>query len=87
MKRKKLSLHVNREVEANEVSSPRVVVHPLVSITDAPAGLQELKVKDSQGKRIGFFQVTASEMDDQLLEDLHDRQARHAHAAANLSLR
>lgn len=80
MKRKKLSLHVNREVEASAVPSlDRSLVHPIVEVADAPSGLTELKVRDSKGTRIGFFQVSARDLDDELMEALHDWQARHAH--------
>lgn len=80
MKRKKLSLHVNREVEASQVPSlDRPLVHPLVEVADPPSGLCELKVRDSQGHRIGFFQISGADLDDELMEALHDWQARHAH--------
>ena len=74
MKRKKLSLHVNREVAAAHTDC-----HPVVHTLDPPSGLHELKVRDSEGNRIGFFQISASEMDDELLEALHDWQGRHSH--------
>lgn len=79
MKRKKLSLHVNRKDAAREPRSPQPLVIPVVQVSDAPSGLLEIKVRDSQGNRMGFFQIAAAEVDDQLLEDLHDWQARHSH--------
>ena len=44
MKRQKLSLHVNRDVEVQPVRSlEREIVLPLVEVADAPAGLTEIK--------------------------------------------
>jgi len=43
--------------------------------------MRELKVRDAKGNRIGFFQIATLEVDDQLLEDLHDWQARHPRGA------
>lgn len=52
---------------------------PVVEVTDAPRGLVELKIRDSRGTRIGFFQVASSDLDEELVSDLHAWQARHAH--------
>ena len=80
MKRKKLSLHVNRKVEAGPVPLlDRPIVHPIVEVSDAPFGLLELKVRDSAGDRIGFLQISAENFDDELKEDLLAWQSRHAH--------
>jgi len=85
---KKLCLHVNPKIEAEApVSSlDRPHVDPVVECLDAPDGLTELKVRDSKGNRIGFFQVSARDLDNELCDDLMAWQARHAHAGASLSL-
>ena len=77
MKRQKLSLHVNRDVETTPapLSDNRF---PVVKVIDSPEGLTEFKVRNASGVRIGFFQVSASALDDTLLEAMHDWQARHA---------
>lgn len=80
MRRKKLSLHVNRKVEAVPVPSlERPLVHPLAEEGNPPSGLREIKVRDSQGARIGSLQVSAADLDDELIEDLRAWQSRHAH--------
>lgn len=62
------------------------LIPPVVEIADAARGLIELKVKDSRGARIGFFQIAASDMDDELMEDLQDWQQRHCHEGGSLSI-
>jgi hypothetical protein len=80
MKPKKLSLHVNREVEASPVPSlDRPIVHPLAEVRDPASGLYEMIARDSQGNRIGFLQISAPDMDNELVDALRDWQARHAH--------
>lgn len=61
-------------------------IWPVVEVADAARGLIELKVKDSRGARIGFFQIASSDMDDELLDALKDWQARHSHEGGSLSL-
>jgi hypothetical protein len=85
-RKKKLTLHVNRKIAASEAHSLLMPVEPIVSVTDAPSGLHELRVRDSQGNRIGFFQIAAIAVDEQLLEDLHDWRARHAGVVTSLNL-
>ena len=58
----------------------------LVEVSDAPEGLTEIKVKDSRGHRIGFFQVSAGDMDDELMDALVDWQSRHTHEGGSLSI-
>ena len=89
MKRKKLSLHVSQRVETAPACdrAPRgSVMPPIVEVADSPDGLMELKIRDSRGNRIGFFQMAADCLDDELEEALRDWQARHANAGANLSI-
>lgn len=62
------------------------IAPPLVEMDDSPEGLIEMKAKDSRGIRIGFFQVSASEIDDQLVDDLLAWQARHSKQGASLSI-
>jgi hypothetical protein len=50
---------------------------PVVKVIDSPEGLTEFKVKNSVGKRIGFFQVDTTCMDDELMEAFHDFADRH----------
>ena len=52
---------------------------PVVQVTDAPSGLVEFKIRDSRGARIALIQVSAADLDDELMEALHDWQERHAH--------
>ena len=59
---------------------------PIVAVPDAPEGLTELKIRDSSGHRIGFFQAAAEDMDDEIVADLVRWQARHTHEDANLTL-
>jgi hypothetical protein len=79
MKREKLSLHVNREVEARPVPSSQYAVPPLVEVADAPKDLVEIKIRDSEGLRIGFFQVRADDLDTEVVDALKAWQSRHAH--------
>jgi hypothetical protein len=80
MKRKKLSLHVNREVEAGPVPSlERPLAQPLVEVADPPSGLTEIKIRDARGTRIGFFQASAPDLDTEVVDALKAWQARHAH--------
>lgn len=53
----------------------------LVEVSDSPEGLVELKVRDSNGVRIGFFQVSEDDLDDELVADIKAWQIRHAHRA------
>lgn len=62
------------------------IVPPLVEIADAPDGLVEMKAKDSLGHRIGFFQVSASDLDDELVDALLSWQSRHSHSGTSLSI-
>jgi hypothetical protein len=57
---------------------------PVVQVTDAPLGLVEFKIRDSRGKRLALLQVSAADLDDELMEALHDWQARHAHERPDL---
>lgn len=59
---------------------------PVVKVADAPAGQTELKIRDSRGHRIAFLQVDTNCLDDELMEDLHDFQARHAHDRPDLRI-
>lgn len=52
---------------------------PIVEAADAPQGLTEIKVRDSKGHRIGLFQVSSKDMDDELAEAITEWQERHAH--------
>jgi hypothetical protein len=79
MKQKLLSLHVNREVEASPVPENRSGRPPLVEVSDAPPGLIEIKIRDSKGARIGFFQATAADLDTEMVDALKAWQGRHAH--------
>lgn len=78
MKRTNLSLHVNRDVETSPAPLSNDRQFPVVRAIDSPEGLVEYKVRNANGVRIGFFQISASAMDDTLLEAMHDWQARHA---------
>lgn len=49
----------------------------VVEVADAPRGLTEIKVKNSNGVRIGFCQFDSSCMDDELKADLKRWQTRH----------
>lgn len=59
---------------------------PVVRVIDAPEGLAEFKIRDSRGARIMLLQVSTADLDDGLMEALHDWQARHAHEQAALHL-
>lgn len=56
----------------------------IVEASDPASGLTEIKIRDSKGIRIGFFQAAAADMDDQLADDLRAWQARHAHRGLTL---
>ena len=79
MKRKKLSLHVNREIAPRETPSRDDHIEPIVEVRDSASGTLELKARDSRGSRIGFFQISTSDVDDELIENLKAWQVRHAH--------
>lgn len=51
---------------------------PIVEVADSPDGLIEIKARDANGDRIGFFQISASAYDDQLVAAITEWQARHA---------
>lgn len=55
------------------------MISAIVEAADAPSGLTEIKIRDSRGVRIGFFQASASDMDDELADALEAWQERHAH--------
>ena len=57
---------------------------PLVEVSDAPPGLIEIKIRDSKGARIGFFQVSASDVDTDVIEALKAWQGRHSHRSLTL---
>ena len=58
---------------------------PLVEVADSPEGLLEIKVRDSWGVRIGFFQVRADDLDPEIIEALKAWQARHTHCGISRS--
>jgi hypothetical protein len=57
---------------------------PVVKVIDAPHGLVEFKIRDSNGSRIMLVQIASADLDDDLMEALHDWQERHAHAGLHL---
>ena len=57
---------------------------PLVEVSDAPPGLIEIKIRDSKGARIGFFQVSAFDVDTEVVEALKAWQGRHSHRSLTL---
>jgi hypothetical protein len=59
---------------------------PIVQVTDPPKGLIEFRIRDSRGVRIALLQVDSACIDDELMQDLHDWQARHAHERAELKV-
>lgn len=59
---------------------------PIVEAADAPRGWTEIKIRDSKGVRIGFFQVSSVDMDDELADALRSWQRRHAHRGLTLML-
>lgn len=59
-------------------------IAPVVEVADAPHGLVELKVRDSHGVRIGFCQVAADDLDDELVDALTAWQHRHTHGLLTL---
>jgi hypothetical protein len=77
-RKKHLALHVNREVEAGPVPSAWTG-QPLVEVADAPSGLLEIKVRDSRGNRIGFFQASDTDLDTEVVDALKAWQSRHTH--------
>ena len=80
MKRRTLSLSVNREIEASPVPSlERSLAQPLVEVSDAPYGLTEIKIRDAEGLRIGFFQASISDLDTEVVDALKAWQSRHTH--------
>lgn len=58
---------------------------PLVEVSDAPAGLIEIKIRDSGGVRIGFFQASAPDLDTEMVDALKAWQARHSHRRLTLA--
>lgn len=62
------------------------ILPSVIEAVDPPEGLVEIKVKDARGKRIGFLQVSADDLDDELVEALVDWQARHSHEGGSLSI-
>lgn len=59
---------------------------PVIRVIDSPEGLTEFKIRDSLGHRIALLQVSAVDLDDELMEALHDWQARHAHERPDLRI-
>lgn len=57
---------------------------PVVKVIDSPEGLAEFKIRDSRGARIMLLQVNSADLDDELMEALHDWQERHAHEGLHL---
>lgn len=57
---------------------------PVVTVDDAPEGLVELKVRDAHDHRIGYLQIDADAMDEELMGDLKRWQLRHAHAVLSI---
>ena len=57
---------------------------PVVKVIDATEGQTEFKIRDSRGARIMFLQVSSADLDDELMEALHDWQERHAHEVLHL---
>jgi hypothetical protein len=76
--KRKLSLHVNRDVQASPVPSLERV-QPLVEVANPPEGLTEIKIRDARGTRIGFFQLATADLDREVVNALKAWQARHAH--------
>ena len=56
----------------------------IVEAADAPSGLTEIKIRDSSGVRIGFFQASEADMDDELADAFKAWQARHSHRTLTL---
>lgn len=63
------------------------LISSVVEISDAPRGLTEIKIKDSNGHRIGFFQVSTGDLDDELTEALISWQTRHTHEGGSVSIK
>lgn len=61
-----------------------IVDCPVVKVVDSPEGLAEFKIRDSRGARIMLLQVNSVDLDDELMEALHDWQGRHAHDGLTL---
>ena len=57
---------------------------PLVEVSDAPPGLIEIKIRDSKGARIGFFQASATDLDTEVVDALKAWQGRHPHRSLAL---
>lgn len=64
----------------------RLIPPTVFEVSDPPQGLTEIKVKDSRGTRIGFFQIAASEVDAELVAALTDWQQRHCREGGSLSI-
>ena len=60
------------------------MVPPLVEVSDAPAGLIEIKIRDANGARLGFFQASASDLDAEMVDALKAWQSRHSHRSLTL---
>lgn len=60
------------------------MVSPLVEVSDAPPGLIEIKIRDSKGARIGFFQASATDLDTEVVDALKAWQGRHSHRSLTL---
>lgn len=60
------------------------MVAPLVEVSDAPPGLIEIKIRDSKGVRLGFFQVSATDLDTEVIDALKAWQVRHSHRRLTL---
>ena len=58
---------------------------PLVEVADAPEGIIEIKVRDHWGARIGFYQISADDLDTELVDALKAWQARHTHCLISRS--
>lgn len=58
----------------------------IVEVADAPRGLTEIKIRDAKGIRIGLFQISSADMDDELADALRAWQSRHAHHGITLML-
>ena len=62
----------------------RLLTPPLVQVSDAPVGLIEIKIRDSNGARILFLQASASDLDAELVDALKAWQGRHSHRSLTL---
>lgn len=59
------------------------MVPPLVEVADAPEGIIEIKVRDHWGARIGLYQISADDLDKELVDALKAWQARHTHCTVS----